>query len=307
MFQYPEGGDDFLLEGHFAGKGGFRFFFVQLLVHVFPFLAERFVLSAGKLGALQVEADLYFIVFGTPAVRLVLPDGGEMLRGEGQFARRDGEVFRYLCHAALLGGHSVYGCLFFLAGDPVLAPQFDVVDEGMRNGDFVLVVYHRKFILHHPVVDVGEVVGIELVMIFDDGSFLDGGDGEFQQPDMLVHPFVGDEVPLERCLDALPVLHIIRAAVYFAGSLLSFVFVGRGVVGHGDVGVGYALRLQYFDAYPVLGHQLETVFVGEAAFALAKQVDGGGGGVGSKAGHGELFLGGFSVLQIRFDRVIGLL
>ncbi|MCS2246206.1 hypothetical protein NXW34_23560 [Bacteroides thetaiotaomicron] len=57
----------------------------------------------------------------------------------------------------------------------------------------------------------------------------------------------------------------------------------------------------------MLGHQLETVFVCETAFALAKQVDGGGGGVGSKAGQGELFFGGFSVLQIWLDRVTGLL
>ena len=85
LLQYPEGGDDFLLECHFAGKGGYGFFFKriverqvlaeklvfglgQLLVHVFPLLAEGFVFSAGEMGALQVEADLYFIIFGTPAV-----------------------------------------------------------------------------------------------------------------------------------------------------------------------------------------------------------------------------------------------
>lgn len=36
----------------------------------------------------------------------------------------------------------------------VLSPEFDVVDKYMRDGDFILVVEHREFFLHHPVVDV---------------------------------------------------------------------------------------------------------------------------------------------------------
>ena len=101
---------------------------------------------------------------------------------------------------------------------------------------------------------VGEVVGIEFVMVFNDAADFDGGDREFQQADVLVYPFVGDMVPFQRCFDALSVLQMVGTAVYFAGSFLPSVFVGRGVVGDSHIGVGYALGLQYFDAHPMLGH-----------------------------------------------------
>ena len=145
----------------------------QLFIHILPVLAVRFVAFIRIIGSLQIETNLYSIIFRTPAKRFILADGRQILGSKRKLLCRNSKVMRHSRYATCCMLCGLYRTFLF-QNIYILAPsKLYVIYKYMRNSYFVLIVYYGNFFLHHPVVYVYGIVGSHFIVIFDNCPDLD--------------------------------------------------------------------------------------------------------------------------------------
>ena len=156
----------------------------------------------------------------------------------------------------------------------ILAPsKLYVIYKYMRNSYFVLIVYYGNFFLHHPVVDVWEIVGVEFVVIFDNCPDLDSRQWKLQYSVIGIQPLIGNELPLQTGFNKFPIFQIIGTSVQIGDAVFLLISVRRRIIRNGYISLWNTLRLQYLDAYPMFRIQFKFIIISKTTLAFMKQIN----------------------------------